>query len=594
MNNLSYGVIGNCKTAALISDKGSIDWCCLPDFDSSSVFASLLDKKKGGKFAIEPVGEHKIEQEYIEKTNLLMTRFKGKSWSFDVIDFMPRSKRENGYHCPPDLIRYIRVNRGKPKVKFVYDVRPGYAMSNPATEIHPDCIKSMSTDGAYESIYLYTNLSFDDIIKPKPVELKGESYFLMSYNQKITSPTMDKIKLELETTKVYWMNWVAKTKVPSEYADTVERSALVLKLLAYQESGAILAAITTSLPETIGEVRNWDYRFCWIRDASMTISVMTRLGHYNVAKRFLRFILGIVPYKNEKVQIMYGIRGQKKLTEKELPWLEGYEKSAPVRIGNAAYHQKQNDIYGVLMDVIYQSFVIFGNTLDIQEELWTVVRGLVRHVRKNWSRADKGIWEFRSEKRHFVFSKILCWVAMDRAVKIARIIGKDGYADKWSDLRDKIKEDVRRKGYSDKIKALRQSYGEDHLDAANLLAEHYGFMEASDPMFINTVEQTYSKLSRDGLMYRYINPDDFGVPSSSFTVCTFWMIKSLWQIGERDLAKKMFDNILKHRNHLGLLSEDIDFKTKRLLGNFPQGYSHLALVDVAMTMCDKLNVTYEV
>jgi GH15 family glucan-1,4-alpha-glucosidase len=360
----------------------------------------------------------------------------------------------------------------------------------------------------------------------------------------------------------------------------------VLKLLGCQKTGAILAAVTTSLPETIGSVRNWDYRYCWIRDASMTIKVLAKLGHYNGAKRFLQFILDIIPFKDEKIQIMYGIHGQKRLVEKELHWLSGYENSRPVRVGNAAYQQKQNDMYGIALDVIHQSLVLFGQNLDNKEDLWTVVRSLVRHVRNNWHNLDSGIWEFRTTKQHFTFSKILCWVAMDRATHIANFFGKSKDGDSFLRLRDRIEEDILSRGCHPETGALTQYYGSESLDSANLLAEHYGFLDADDPVYVSTVMETYEKLCVDGLAYRYRDPDDFGEPESSFTVCTFWLIKALHRIGKQELAKKHFDQVLSYGNHLGLFSEDLDFKSKRLLGNFPQGYCHLAIVDTAMTLSD--------
>ena len=370
----------------------------------------------------------------------------------------------------------------------------------------------------------------------------------------------------------------------SKYREEIIRSSLVLKLLTYQKSGAILAAVTTSLPEAIGEVRNWDYRFCWIRDASMVISVLTNLGHYSSAERFLKFILNVIAYKDEKIQIMYGIRGEKILKERELPWLEGYEGSKPVRVGNAAYLQKQNDIYGVLIDVIHHYFKLFRNTLAISEELWTVVRALVWTVRTTWCEPDRGIWEYRNREEHFTFSKMLCWVALDRGVKIAELLGKKATAAEWALTRDTIKRDILSKGWNEELQAFTQYYGGDGLDAANLLMADYGFLATDDPRYVQTVRQTQAILSKDGLMYRYRSCDDFGEPSSSFTVCSFWMIKSLFLIGERAEAEEMFQRLLGYGNHLGLFSEDLDFTTKRLLGNFPQAYSHLALIDTAIIL----------
>ena len=587
MDNLNYGVIGNGKSATLVSDRGRIDWCCLPDFDSPSVFARLLDTKKGGCFAVEPEGSYETQQHYVRRTNVLVTTFTNGTDAFELTDFMPRYKSDRGvYHCPPDLMRYIRHISGTPRVRIVYDPRPAYARHPLRTVVTGEFIKHCTTRGAYESVYLYSDLSLARIAEGKPVEIKADGFLLLSYNQKLVRPELDWAQLELERTKVYWMGWLARTTVFSDYRDAVERSALVLKLLAYQQTGAILAAVTTSLPETIGDVRNWDYRYCWIRDASMTIGVLTKLGHFNVAKRFLQFVLDIVPFKDETIQIMYGIHRQKLLVERELDWLSGYEDSRPVRVGNGAFKQKQNDMYGIVMDVVYQSLKVFGQTLDNKEELWTVVRTLVRHVADNWHNLDSGIWEFRTRRHHFTFSKILCWVAADRAVRIANFFGKTTDARHYQTLRDKIKSDVLAKGVDPETGALTQFYGSRSLDSANLLAEHYGFLSPSDPVYVSTVAETYERLCVDGLAYRYRDRDDFGMPTSSFTVCTFWMIKALYRTGQKDLARELFEKTLTYSNHLGLFSEDLDIETKRLLGNFPQGYSHLALIDAAMTLSD--------
>ncbi|MHC4518413.1 MAG: glycoside hydrolase family 15 protein [Planctomycetota bacterium] len=587
MDNLNYAIIGNCKSAALVSDRGSIDWCCLPDFDSSSVFAKLLDEKKGGHFVVEPLGTYEVRQEYMRRTNIVVTTFTQGSDAFELIDFMSRYKTDNGvYHCPPDIIRYIRHLSGRPRLRIIYEPRPAYARHPVRTVVTREFVKHFTTRGPYESVYLYSDLPLKKIAEAKPIQVTGDAFLLLSYNQKLVQPEVDWALLELERTKVYWMGWLARTTVFSDYRRAVERSALVLKLLAYQETGAILAAATTSLPETIGDVRNWDYRYCWIRDASMTISVLTKLGHYNVAKRFLQFVLGIVPFKDERIQIMYGIHHQKMLEERQLDWLSGYQGSRPVRVGNAAFRQKQNDMYGIVMDVVYQSLKVFGQTLDNKEELWTVVRSLVRHVHNNWQNLDSGVWEFRTRRHHFTFSKILCWVAADRAMRIADFFGKTTDMDSYRKLRDSIKADVLAKGIDPQTGTLTQFYGSRSLDAANLLAEHYGFLAADDPVYVSTVNQTYDRLCVDGLTYRYRDKDDFGKPKSSFTVCTFWMIKALYRVGRKGEARELFTRTLTYSNHLGLFSEDIDVQTKRLLGNFPQGYSHLALIDTAMTLSD--------
>jgi len=586
MDNLNYGVIGNCKSAALVSESGNIEWCCLPDLDSPSIFAKLLDKNRGGEFGIEVSPDYKIEQQYASQTNIIVTTFSHGNNKFELIDFMPRYKTQKGKtHCPPDIIRYIRHVSGSPEIKIHYQPRPCYSQYEVKTEVRKKYIKTGTVNGSYESVYLYSDFDLPAIAQAESLSVTQDHYLLLSYNQKLIDMNIDTIQLEYEKTRVYWLDWSSRTTKVAQFRDQVNRSALVLKLLAYQNTGAISAAITTSIPEALGTGRNWDYRYCWIRDASMTVVILTKLNHYTTANRFLKFILSIIPYKDEKIQIVYGIKEQKKLTEKQLDFLDGYENSKPVRIGNAAYTQKQNDIFGILLDVIHQYLTTFRRgTLHNKEELWTVVRTLARHVERNWTKPDMGIWEFRTQKKHFVFSKVLSWVAMDRGVKIADIFGMDSYVQAWSELREKIREDILQKGWNEEIQAFTQSYENMNLDAANLLMEYYGFIDADDPKYISTVNLTKERLCKDGLMYRYINEDDFGKPRSSFTVCTFWLIKSLHRIGQKEVAEEMFKQVLSYSNHLGLFSEDIDFETKRLLGNFPQGYSHLALVDAAMTI----------
>ncbi len=584
MNNLDYGIIGNCQSAALINKQGTIEWCCMPNFDSAFVFASLLDKEKGGSFGIETVGEYQLEQKYMNKTNILITTFTRDGDSFALIDFMPRWKEDAvTYTCPCDVVRYLRHISGAPVIRIKYNPKPGYAKYEPTTEVHGRYIKTYTTDGQYESVYLYSDISLDDVAAGSEITIEKDQYLLLSYNQKIVSPDMDYVRLSYQKTKAYWMDWAAHGRLPDRYRAYVERSALTLKMLACQKSGAVLAAVTTSLPETIGGVRNWDYRFCWIRDASMTISVMARINHPNVVRRFLSFILDIIPYKDDKIQIMYGIHGQRNLAERELDWLGGYEDSKPVRVGNDAWHQKQNDIFGILLDAIYQSLCLFKGDMRSMDELWTIVRTLARHVEEQWQEPDKGIWEFRSNDRHFVFSKILCWVGADKASRIAAMFDMPKYVTKYRTMANTIRSDVMKKGINSDG-CLAQAYGMTYLDASNLLAEPYGFLSAKDPIYIRTVEKSYERLCNNGLMYRYRNEDDFGLPESSFTVCSFWMIRALWKTGKKELAEKMFEDILSHTNHLGLLSEDMDFTTKRLLGNFPQAYSHLALIDNAFTL----------
>lgn len=582
---LDHAMVGNGSSCALIAKDGSVEWCCLPHFDSPSFFAALLDQEKGGLFKFEVKNIVSRTQRYLPKTNILETRITTADGSFDIIDFMPRYRIDDQeVHCPPELIRQVILKSGQPKFKVRYEPRPNYAKGEVHTKVTSELIKSFSAEEQYESLYLYSNANFRDVIEQHEIDLQNDLYFLVSYHQKLRDIDLSWIELEKQRTKVYWMNWLEHGYPFHTYADAIERSALTLKMLTFEKTGAILAAATTSLPETIGEQRNWDYRFCWIRDASMTVRTLMKIGHQGTAKDFLKFILNLIPEKGEQVQIMYGIDGSKTLEEMELPWLDGYANSKPVRIGNAAYTQRQNDIYGILLDAIEQSLVLFNKDKQHIEELWTTVRTLVRHVEQHWQEPDMGIWELRTQKKHFTFSKVLCWVAMDRAVKIAYQLQQKNLAQLWAITRDTIKRDILEHGWNSDIKAFTQAYGEPHLDASNLLMEEVGFIDASDPAFISTVYQSYEHLSHQGLAYRYINEDDFGRPHSSFTICSFWLIRSLHKIGEVDLAKGLFEQLLSYANPLGLFSEDIDFNSKVLLGNFPQAYSHLALIDTALVL----------
>ena len=582
MKNLDYGIIGNCKSAALVSKTGSIDWCCLPHFNSAGVFAKLLDEKIGGSFSVDVSDDYKITQEYLWQTNIVSTVYDNGEHAFQLIDFMPRYMREDGsYYAPPDIIRFFRLLKGKPVLKVKYDPRIEFSSEKTYSGNKGDYIKSYTKDGCYDSLFLYSSFDLENVLNYTEITLEENAYLLLGYHEKLISQNLDRSYLKFQRTKMYWMNWSEKTTKHTQYNTEILRSALVLKALSFEKSGAVLAAVTTSLPETIGEERNWDYRFCWIRDASMVIKVMAGLGHTKSASDFLQFIINLIPHKDEKIQIMYGINGEKDLTEHILTHLDGYQGSKPVRTGNAAYIQKQNDIYGILMEVIYQQFIQFETSLENSEELWTIVRGIVKIVEDHWMKPDKGIWELRTEDRHFVFSKVLCWVAVDRAIKIGEILRKGINDESWIALRTEIHDDIYKNGWNDEVNAYTQSYGSKDLDASTLLMEQYGFINARDPRFISTVKATEKELCRDGLMYRYKNQDDFGKPTSSFTICSFWFINSLFKIGERKRAKEMFDQLLSYSNHLGLFSEDIDFETKRLLGNFPQAYSHLALIETA-------------
>lgn len=583
MEHLNYGAVGNCRTAALISDKGSIDWFCFPDFDSPSVFGKLLDEKKGGNMSFIVGNDYRISQRYLEHTNILSTLFEATEGAFEVIDFMPRYKLlDYDYYLPPELYRLIRLKRGTPRFRVNYNPALNYARGEVGHKTGPEYVKTYAKANERDTIYLYSGIPYDVIFNQQEVLLQRDEFLLVSYNQKLIPIDMNRVNLEFQRTRLYWMNWTNRSKKYTAFNEQIERSMLVLKLMSYQRSGAVLAALTTSLPESIGEVRNWDYRFCWLRDASMSIETLVKVGHRGAAERFIAFITGILYSKYDRFQIMYGIRGERVLTEYDLPHLAGYKNSKPVRVGNDAYHQMQNDSFGYLMDVIYQYYLYFPGTLDEIEDMFEVVKNIVRTVMEDWRKPDKGIWEIRGDEKHFVLSKVMCWVALDRAEKIAVMLQKGGYAEKWRCEAELIKTDVFMQGWKEEIQSFSQTYCNTELDSSLLLMEVYGFINATDPRYKQTVDAIYRKLMYKGLMFRYNNVDDFGIPSSAFTICTFWMVRALYVTGRQAEALTLFETLLSYSNHLGLFSEDLDFDTKSQLGNFPQAYSHLALINTAM------------
>ena len=590
MDHFNYGAVGNCRSAALISDKGSIDWFCFPDFDSPSIFAKLLDQEKGGCFAFIVDDHYSVSQKYVEHTNILSTSYNSIEGGFEVIDFMPlyHIDQQNNYFQPPEIYRLIRLKHGSPRFRVDYRPAINYARDEVIQLIGPEYMKSYSVQNEIDTVYLYSGLDFNKIINGDEFVLLHDEFLLLSNNQKLIKIDQNRVELEMQRTKLYWMNWSNRSKKYTMYDDLIERSVLVLKLMSYHRSGAVLAALTTSIPESAGDVRNWDYRFCWLRDASMSIETLLHVGHQGTAKRFMNFIKNILKSKSDTFQIMYGIRGERVLTEIELDHLSGYQNSRPVRVGNDAYSQIQNDSFGYLMDVIYQYYRYFPGTLDEIEDIFEVVKNIIKTVIDNWQEPDNGIWEIRGEKKHFVFSKMMCWVAMDRAVSIAKLLNKDVFTIKWQEVADAIKLDVMTKGWKEDIQSFSQTYENNDLDSSLLLLETYGFISPEDERYRKTVEAVNKSLNYKGLMFRYNILDDFGLPTSAFTICSFWMVRALFVIGKQEQAKKLFDELITYSNNLGLFSEDLDFETKSQLGNFPQAYSHLALINTAKLFAEEV------
>ncbi|WP_321331385.1 glycoside hydrolase family 15 protein [uncultured Bacteroides sp.] len=591
MKTLDYGVIGNCRSAALVSKVGRIDWLCFPDFDSPSIFGCLLDEEKGGCFDIAVSDEYKITQTYVGQTNILQTKFESEAAAFELFDFMPRYKTGDAIHyTPPELYRFIRILYGTPTVRITYNPAMNYAADITVRQnINNEFVRTNSSSNHKDTVYLYSNLDLQKIIDSTEIVLTEDSFLLLSYYQKLILIDIDRVNLEYQRTKVYWLNWSNRSRKFNEFNNEITRSMLVLKLMSYHRTGAVLAALTTSLPESLGEGRNWDYRFCWVRDASMSINTLLQLNHSGAASRFITFIKNILKSKNDSLQIMYGIRGERVLTETILSHLAGFENSQPVRIGNEAYIQKQNDSLGYLMDVIYQYFANFPGSLDEVEEMFEVVKIIVKDVTENWRKPDKGIWEIRKKDQHFVFSKVMCWVALDRGIKIVELLNRNYFACIWRKEADLIRKDVMENGWKEEIQSFSQAYDNINMDSSLLLMEKYGFIDAEDERYRKTVIAIKNSLFHNGLMYRYRNEDDFGTPSSAFTICTFWLVRALYVIGDQDEARKIFNELCSYTNHLGLMSEDLDFETKRQLGNFPQAYSHLAMIDIAMLLSQEKN-----
>jgi len=585
MKNYDYGIIGNCTSAALVSKDCSIDWLCLPFFDSPSVFSKILDETQGGCFRISARDIISIKQTYIPHTPILKTRFKTKTGCFEVRDFMPRFLGIDGvFYCPSEIHRDIMLIEGAPEVIIEFSPRPNYACCGVRMEDQGEYIKVMSEGGEYESFYVYTNIDAARILKTKSFPLKESKFIVLTYHEKLTGATGERTFLEYEKTKAYWMDWSFSKVLPERDRDIALRSLITLKLLMYQRTGAVIAAPTTSLPEIIGKDRNWDYRFCWTRDAAMIVDLYIKTGDMTSANRYITFILNRMLLKRDKVDVMYGINGERMLEERTLEHLDGYMGSRPVRIGNAAYSQVQNDVYGELIETLYTYFIQTRqmDNIHFNEEIWTAVRSLARKVMEIWDTPDAGIWEMRGDLKHYVHSKLMCWVALDRAAKIGEFIGRTTNVKAWRRTADKIKKDVLTHGWNEELGAFTMSYGSTALDASNLLMLHYGFLDKDDPRMISTIKMTYKHLVKNGFVFRYLAEDDFGLPENAFIVCTFWMINALYIIGEKKKAKEMFDRILARVNDLGLLSEDLDVQSGRLTGNFPQGYSHLALIQTMM------------
>lgn len=573
---MRYGIIGNCKSAALVHEDSSIDWLCLPNFDNPSIFAKILDPK-GGHFRIVPKVPGRIRQSYLPQTNILRTEFDDGKNAFCVIDYMPRFRDGETYCHPPEIHRILEPIRGNPEFRVEFSPKLNYAEG--VTEI-------VRQDGAIcarrgpEDVFLYSSVSLDQVLVDGFHPLTQPEFFLLAYHEHFEKPQISLLLEQRDKTEDYWHSWSARCQLPSVAADSVLRSALVLKLMTFQETGAIIAAPTTSLPEIIGKERNWDYRFCWLRDSSLMLEALSSIGHYEEAEAFLDFLLRILESKQSKVQIIYRIDGGSHLEERVLPQFSGYRNSAPVRVGNAAALQRQNDIFGEVLNALYR-YSLHRGFENLSTEHWSLVKFLVRTIAEQWREEDSGIWEYRNRQAHFTFSKLLSWVALDRGAKFARAYKRHALASEWEGIAGQVREEILSKAWKPALGSFTQSYEEDILDVSLLKMQGLGFLKNDDPKWISTVRRCAEGLLENGFGHRYTAPDDFGKPKNSFVLATFWIAKALISIGEVERAQEIFEKTLAHANHLGLLSEHIDPETGELLGNFPQAFSHMALINTA-------------
>jgi GH15 family glucan-1,4-alpha-glucosidase len=596
----SYGIIGNMRTAALVGMNGSIDWLCLPHFDSPSVFAAVLDDKKGGRFCIAPAGDDfRNKQFYWPDTNILITRFLDPDGIGEIEDYMPVAALGVS---PDQLVRRVRVVRGR--VSFHLECSPAFDYARAAPEIH------LAQHGAHfkgpdQTLGLASSVPLDQIDGGVAADFTlGEGQNVTFVLRRLTKddsltccPGGGQAEDLFRDTVDFWRRWLSKCTYSGRWREIVQRSALTLKLLSFEPTGAIVAAPTCSLPEKIGGRRNWDYRYTWIRDAAFTLYGLLRVGFTDEASRFMSWLKDRWHEADDgdagPLQLMYGIDGRSELPEEILDHLEGYRGSAPVRIGNGAYRQLQLDIYGELMDAVYLHNKYVA---PIGYDSWLRLRRLMDWLCNHWQRPDDGIWEVRGGARQFVYSKFMSWVALDRSLRLADKRSFPADRTKWLKVRDEIYEEVMARGWSTQRKAFVQSYDSDALDAATLLMPLTFFMAPNDPRMLSTVDAIRRSvatggLAADGLVYRY-DPaaalDDLGTGEGTFNMCSFWLVEALTRAGQTDPlrledARLMFEQVLGYANHLGLYAEQTG-ASGEALGNFPQAFTHLALISAAFNL----------
>lgn len=595
-NISDYGLIGDMHSVALVSYDGSIDYCAIPHIDSPTVFAALLDDEKGGFFKIHPRERFESEQEYIKDTNVLSCTFKTKKGMAKLIDFMPISTEELFDKEDRVIHRCLKVITGTMDFALECFPRPQYASRVPSIEKRDNLFKIEHEDETFtltlgiENYKVVENNNASIVIHFSLKENQA-AHFNFIYGEKQPDEVE---KCTFGETHKFWVDWLhgciaGKCSFLGEYTDMINRSLLVLKLLTFQPTGAIAAAATTSLPECIGGERNWDYRFTWLRDASLTLKALYTFGHITEADSFIRWLHGIYQkYGSHNLQIMYSLEGRSNLPEKTLGHLKGYKNSKPVRIGNNAYNQNQWDIYGEIMDTALRLSNYVGK---IDENLWPFFRDICNLAIQNWRKPDEGIWEVRNGPFHFVYSKVMCWSALDRGIKIARRYGFDAPLEEWENENERIKEDILEKGYEKSLGSFIQRYGFKELDASLLLLALMNFLPFDDERIKGTIKACKKHLLRNNFLLRYTNADGLKGEEGAFILCNFWLIECLALSEKTKEAKNLLATTLKAANHLGLFSEEYDFEKNQMLGNFPQAFSHIGFINAVSVI---FNVQYKI
>jgi GH15 family glucan-1,4-alpha-glucosidase len=575
-----YALIGDTHTAGLVSREGSIDWLCLPRFDSPACFAALLGEGSNGRWLLAPAGPvREVRRRYQGDTLVLETEHHTDDGVVRVVDFMPPRQWD------PDVARVVEGVQGRVPMRMELTIRFDYGSVVPWVR---------HVDGALHAV-----AGPDSVWLRTPVPVRGENWasladftvaegervpFMLTWHasHRPAPRRIDPIRA-LGDTEAWWGEWASRVDYQGGWQDAVIRSLLTLKALTYAPTGGIVAAPTTSLPEQLGGVRNWDYRYCWLRDATFTLSALMLAGLADEAKAWREWLLRAVAGQPRQMQILYGVAGERRITEQELDWLAGYEGSRPVRIGNAAVAQFQLDVYGEVMDTLHLGRHV---GLESDEAAWDLQRALLDFLESKWREPDEGIWEIRGPRRHFTHSKVMAWVALDRAIRAVERHGQDGPVDRWRAVRRELHDEVCREGYDGERDAFVQYYGADHLDASLLQIPLVGFLPAGDPRVKGTVAAIQRELMVDGLVHRYPpegsqSVDGLPPGEGTFLACTFWLADNLVLMGRHDEALAIFERLLTLRNDVGLLAEEFDPSTGRQLGNFPQAFSHVALVNTA-------------